>query len=301
WVLEDSCEEDVKKLWETSSESLTKRLATLSTRLHDWATHIKEKRARITQDCTKRLNYLNNLDSDDKMFAELTDVKMHLNLDIKIEEAYWEQRAQANWLQIEDRNKIFFHNFAFQRQCTSQIRGLYRDDGDGFNKSVGAKWLSNALFLEKFGTSLAERAPESSYVKINFDVAFNKQGNRSCSGIVIRDLNSLVLGSKAVLNVNIPVMFAAEALTCVQMIQMGLDQCFTTMKVEGDALSVVKKLQTDVEDRPKNGERRTKNEVAHSLATEGVINEESTYLLNDVPPYVVAVVEMDRWWTDPPD
>ncbi|MBA0552195.1 hypothetical protein Golob_023028, partial [Gossypium lobatum] len=46
-------------------------------------------------------------------------------------------------------------------------------------------------------------------------------------------------------------MFTAKALTCVQMIQMGLDLCFTTMKVEGDALSVVKKLQTDVEDRPK--------------------------------------------------
>ncbi|MBA0582211.1 hypothetical protein Gorai_024362, partial [Gossypium raimondii] len=73
----------------------------------------------------------------------------------------------------------------------------------------------------------------------------------SCSGIVIRDLNSLVLGSKVVLNVNIPAMFAAEALTCVQMIQMGLDLGFTIMKVEGDALSVVKKLQTDVEDRPK--------------------------------------------------
>ncbi|MBA0678207.1 hypothetical protein Goari_019567 [Gossypium aridum] len=48
-------------------------------------------------------------------------------------------------------------------------------------------------------------------------------------------------------------MFAAEALTCVQMIQMSLDLGFTTMKVEGDALSVVKKLQTNVEDRPKGG------------------------------------------------
>ncbi|MBA0824842.1 hypothetical protein Goarm_021482 [Gossypium armourianum] len=77
----------------------------------------------------------------------------------------------------------------------------------------------------------------------------------SCSGIVLRDLNSLVLGSKAVLNVNIPAMFAAEALTCVQMIQIGLDLGFTTMKVEGDALSLVKKLQTDNELRMVNNKR----------------------------------------------
>ncbi|MFQ6624071.1 hypothetical protein Gotur_003259 [Gossypium turneri] len=105
----------------------------------------------------------------------------------------------------------------------------------------------------------------------------------SCSGIVIRDLNSLVLGSKAVLNVNIPAMFLAEALTCVQMIQIGLDLGFTTMKVEGDALSVVKKLQTDVEDRPKNELRMVNNKRSCSLLSNrsgenGSMVDESTRL-----------------------
>ncbi|MBA0753158.1 hypothetical protein Gogos_020507, partial [Gossypium gossypioides] len=58
---------------------------------------------------------------------------------------------------------------------------------------------------------------EWSYVKISFDVAFNKQGNRSCSGTIIRDSNGRVLGSKTA-------------------IQMGLDLGFLTVEIERDAL-----------------------------------------------------------------
>ncbi|MBA0844848.1 hypothetical protein Goarm_022887, partial [Gossypium armourianum] len=52
---------------------------------------------------------------------------------------------------------------------------------------------------------------EWSYVKISFDVAFNKQGNRSCSGTIIRDLNG-------------------------RAIQMGMDLGFLTVEIERDAL-----------------------------------------------------------------
>ncbi|MBA0550513.1 hypothetical protein Golob_021453 [Gossypium lobatum] len=58
---------------------------------------------------------------------------------------------------------------------------------------------------------------ECSYVKISFDVTFNKQGNRSCSGTIIRDSNG-------------------------RAIQMGLDLGFLTVEIERDALLVVKKI-----------------------------------------------------------
>ncbi|KAK5845527.1 hypothetical protein PVK06_001718 [Gossypium arboreum] len=76
------------------------------------------------------------------------------------------------------------------------------ENGDGMKRSQGSK-------------AKRWRTQEWSYVKINFDVAFNKQGNRSCSGTIIRDLNKRVLGSKTVIMDNIPMAFATEALACV--------------------------------------------------------------------------------------
>ncbi|MBA0582057.1 hypothetical protein Gorai_024209, partial [Gossypium raimondii] len=75
------------------------------------------------------------------------------------------------------------------------------------------------------------RLLEVSNLKINFDVAFNKQENTSCSRIMIRDSNGGVLGSKTVLNRNVPSAFATEALAWVQVVQMGLEIYLSTVEV----------------------------------------------------------------------
>ncbi|MBA0686936.1 hypothetical protein Goari_014503, partial [Gossypium aridum] len=124
-------------------------------------------------------------------------------------------------------------------------------------------------------------------LKINFDVTFNKQEKRSCSGIVIRDSNGEILGSKTVLNNNIPSVFAAKALTCVQTVQMSLKMGLSMVEVKGDALLVIRKSQSNGLDKPKKGAcirdiqqlkrgfqicwfkhtPRMANRVAHTLAT----------------------------------
>lgn len=58
-------------------------------------------------------------------------------------------------------------------------------------------------------------APNDQFVKINFSVAYCKQNNKSCSGIIIRDATARVLFSKSLLYGNIPLPFAAEVLTCL--------------------------------------------------------------------------------------
>ncbi|MBA0661616.1 hypothetical protein Goklo_005892 [Gossypium klotzschianum] len=47
------------------------------------------------------------------------------------------------------------------------------------------------------------KPPENPFVKINFDAAYKKDDNRSCSGIVIKDSDGRVLGSRIVLNENV--------------------------------------------------------------------------------------------------
>lgn len=57
---------------------------------------------------------------------------------------------------------------------------------------------------------------EEAYYQINFDVAFYKNENKSCSGIGVRGSSGETLRSKMVQNKNIRLAFAIEALTCVQ-------------------------------------------------------------------------------------
>ncbi|MBA0551752.1 hypothetical protein Golob_022619 [Gossypium lobatum] len=76
----------------------------------------------------------------------------------------------------------------------------------------------------------------------------NSRTKRSCTGVVIRNLEGIVLGSRMIINSHIPSDFAAEALACFQAVQMGLDLGFLEAVIEGDALIVVKKFYANNQD-----------------------------------------------------
>lgn len=54
------------------------------------------------------------------------------------------------------------------------------------------------------------RPPENSVVRINFDAFLKQHENRSCSGMIIRNSECNVLGSKTIINENIPSIFTAK-------------------------------------------------------------------------------------------
>ncbi|MBA0736424.1 hypothetical protein Gogos_009980 [Gossypium gossypioides] len=56
------------------------------------------------------------------------------------------------------------------------------------------------------------------------------------------------MGSRMIINYHIPTLFAAEALACLQRVQMGLDLGFKKVVVERDNLRMIKKLQTQRQD-----------------------------------------------------
>ncbi|MBA0747807.1 hypothetical protein Gogos_004691, partial [Gossypium gossypioides] len=97
--------------------------------------------------------------------------------------------------------------------------------------------------------------------------------------------------------------FAVEALTCVQAVRFRAKFGFIRVEIEGDALSIIRKIQSKDEDRSEirayisdvkrmrmnfiscrfQRAGRQANIVAHSLATEGLN-------LNMVRPSVVVTV-----------
>ncbi|MBA0630201.1 hypothetical protein Godav_002324 [Gossypium davidsonii] len=95
---------------------------------------------------------------------------------------------------------------------------------------------------------------------------------------------------------------------------MGLDMGISKVVIEGDNLSMIKKLHARVIKRSvlsayiinakKTSEDfvgcmfrhviRNENELAHILAKKGLRREENTYLLERVPSYTIAATEMDN-------
>lgn len=56
------------------------------------------------------------------------------------------------------------------------------------------------------------KPPKILFARINFDVAYNKNDNSSCSGLVVKNSNGRVSGSRSILNEYVPSVFATEAL-----------------------------------------------------------------------------------------
>ncbi|KAK5802518.1 hypothetical protein PVK06_030118 [Gossypium arboreum] len=151
-------------------------------------------------------------------------------------------------------------------------------------------------------------------LKINFDAAFNKHKKESCSGLVIRNNKAQIIVSKTVMNSNIPSAFAAEAVACLQGLQLGLHLGLREVEVEGDSRTVICKLQVEQEDRSEisvfiNDSKklslgfqtcvflftnRDVNKVAHLIASEGIRRRESTYMVNQVLSVAAEIVAEDQ-------
>ncbi|MBA0770189.1 hypothetical protein Gotri_018857 [Gossypium trilobum] len=138
---------------------------------------------------------------------------------------------------------------------------------------------------------------ESPYVKIYFDVTFQNHSNRSCTVIVIKNSNGVVLGSRMIMNDHIFLAFAAGALACFQAVQMDLGRLIRISAYIRSSISLSESYQSCFFGHaPKQG-----NKVAHLLAIEGIKRGVSTYLTQGMPFSAAIAVEKDWWWMDLPD
>ncbi|GMI76000.1 hypothetical protein HRI_001269300 [Hibiscus trionum] len=131
WLLEDSCEEEVKHLWESTAGLVPHRLQQLSQGLELWFKRIRKEKNITMADLRKKLSHLQNLHPSDDALEEITNVKLAMNLQIDREEVYWEQRARVNWLNSGDKNTRFFHRHASQRKRRNRIASLL-DENDRY-------------------------------------------------------------------------------------------------------------------------------------------------------------------------
>ncbi|PPD74547.1 hypothetical protein GOBAR_DD28528 [Gossypium barbadense] len=143
-----------------------------------------------------------------------------------------------------------FHMLSVRNRCIHERKKVTTLETTGFVRSY-LRELDGLKVVLPIKPKVEElwKPPKSPFVKINFDVTFRKEEHKSCSGIVVRDSEGMVLGSRVVHNGWVALVFAVEATVCSQGLQMGLDLGAIAVRVEGDALSVIKKLQKVEEDK----------------------------------------------------
>ncbi|MBA0761501.1 hypothetical protein Gotri_024140 [Gossypium trilobum] len=192
--------------------------------------------------------------------------------------------ACAMWAIWTVRNK-FLHEG--EQKTGSQLVDLvfsYLKELDGLNIHLPG----NGLLMGR------QTAPTGSTVKINFDTAFNRQRKESCSKLVVRNEKAEVICSRTVMHENIPSIFAIEAMVCLQAIHLGLNLGLGMVEIEGDAHTMIRKLQAKevfINDSKQlcssfgscvfRFTYRESNKAGHILATEGLKRRETTYLMND--------------------
>ncbi|KAG8486156.1 hypothetical protein CXB51_019595 [Gossypium anomalum] len=138
----------------------------------------------------------------------------------------------AIWAIWAARNKALHEGIHQSAPETTPFIHLYIGELEAVNRKLPGRWIE----MERW------RPPEPPMLKINFGAAFNERSKTSRSGLVCRNSEGKMIGSRTVMNKNVPNPFAAEALACLQAIEMGIDMNQREMVVvEGDALTIVKK------------------------------------------------------------
>ncbi|KAA3467045.1 reverse transcriptase [Gossypium australe] len=191
-----------------------------------------------------------------------------------------EIKAIIYWAIWYNRNKIYHEG----------IRGQVCDML-AFIKAYYAEISTTDIYEEGW------KHPEGNIIKINFDASFNQYTKRSVLDIIARNKDGLVMAACTCPWDNIPDPTTAEARACFQAIDMAEGMGFQEICVEGDSLTVIKKINSVVEDRSTISslikEIREANKVAHEMASEGNRYEEPRYWIEEAPPPVERLVAQD--------
>ncbi|KAK5844217.1 hypothetical protein PVK06_000353 [Gossypium arboreum] len=140
-ILEDSFEDEVKRLWDMIEGDFLQKMDLLRKGLQKWARQLLKNRKWRKKDLIERLSVLTEAERDDSNLAKLIDTKIQLNFEIEKEEYFWEQRACLNWLKLGDRNT---------RQRHNRIEKLQNENGGEAEDLVGLEGIAWTYFQNLF-------------------------------------------------------------------------------------------------------------------------------------------------------
>ncbi|KAL4347997.1 hypothetical protein GQ457_17G012790 [Hibiscus cannabinus] len=164
------------------------------------------------------------------------------------------------------------------------------------------------------GDRIPWKAPPLNVAKVNFDASFSSSEQRSCSGVVIRNDQGMLLGSCFTSHDHIASPFAAEAVTAIAGLRFALHLGLQSIILEGDARSIIlrlldrsrdvsvlsplisegKSLARNFRDCAFMCVPRFSNRATHVMARKGFTVMLDSFWVDEAPPEVNVVVEDDR-------
>ncbi|KAK5795103.1 hypothetical protein PVK06_036360 [Gossypium arboreum] len=208
----------------------------------------------------------------------------------------WAIWGERNRRVHEQRNSTGQQIVDFINNCIAELNGLE------IRSSVKGKEIRKWSY------------PPREFIKINFDGAYDATHHQFFSGIVARNEEGLVLLSCSEIHHGVSFAFVAEAIVCRKAVQVGVEQEWPKVIIEGDSLTIIKKYATKSQDRSHIGAYildiqqnlnrsrsfifkhtlRSANALAHIIATKTLKKEEETYLKMRVPVHSEIQRMMDR-------
>ncbi|KAK8604209.1 hypothetical protein V6N13_099158 [Hibiscus sabdariffa] len=134
--------------------------------------------------------------------------------------------------------------------------------------------------------------PPENFVKANFDASFIPHGNRSGTGIVIRNSNGEIMVSCVHSNPGIPNATFAEALACEQAVLLSCDLSFRESLLKGTRSINFKSLSF-------SHVKRDLNLPAHILARMGTSSSHQLVWIEEAPSKVLEASNRDYRWVVP--
>ncbi|MBA0635553.1 hypothetical protein Godav_025402 [Gossypium davidsonii] len=213
--------------------------------------------------------------------------------------------ALSLWCLWFHRNKLIHEGTKFSMpHLLGFIRGYERDLGlVRENLCASTAFMRNEVW----------RPPDYGFVKINFDASFIPGNNFALIAILARNHKGEVIEAVTYLVEDVDDTFVAEARACEKALILTRLKGFRRLIVEGDSLTVIKKLTKNEEDRSiirpivHNIQRlrqgfdevsyqfvnRSLNAAAHTLAVEGRHRKVCGAWVDGLPETVRLVVEED--------
>ncbi|MBA0756895.1 hypothetical protein Gotri_020033 [Gossypium trilobum] len=93
------------------------------------------------------------------------------------------------------------------------------------------------------------RPPKSGVIKLNFDASFASNANFSISAVLARDSDGQIMGACTYPLLDAADAFMAETRACERALYFALDMGFRKVVLEGDSLTAIKKLNSNIVDK----------------------------------------------------
>jgi hypothetical protein len=150
WTQHEDHISTVKRAWQQTNGSLTRKLASTLHYMNTWGQHQFGSIPQKIKEAQAELHVLNNNSDLADMMVQIQNKENELDKLLEKEEMWWSQRSRVQWLQHGDKNTKFFHQKASQRRQRNRIDAIQDEQGTTHHNIEGIENTLTNYFKSLF-------------------------------------------------------------------------------------------------------------------------------------------------------